>query len=106
MIFAADWSEADGYRVLLETANIPALIKASGDDAMLDLTAGGAVPVLVPEQLHDEASEIIAGVEASTQTDFDEAGDLDHGGDDSDHDDLDGDDDLLDDDEEEDGDLI
>ena len=105
MVFAADWAEADGYRVLLETANIPALIKASGDDAMLDLTAGGAVPVLVPEQLHDEASEIIAGVEASTPTDFDEAGDLDgeDEDDDPDHDDLDGDDDLLNDN---DGDLI
>ncbi|MCP4246706.1 MAG: DNA primase [bacterium] len=70
---------------------------------MLALGANGSVPVLVPEQLHDEASEIVAGVEASCPTDFDEGGDPDDDEDDDlDHDDLDDDDDFLDDDDDDD----
>jgi len=106
VLFARARESADSYRCLLERAGITAVV---GDDSPLG-TRGLGVAVLVPESLHERASEIVSSVDAASAKrdhDYDdyedeeeEDDDDDYFPDDSDDDDEDDDDDLLDDDDE------
>jgi hypothetical protein len=79
-VYAKSVQEAEEYRELLEDRDIPAMV-GSEDDAAQDLSpersarrAGLArgVPVLVPESLLDEASEVIAEREDLDEFDAEE----------------------------------
>lgn len=98
-VFARNVDEAEEYRELLNDHDIPAMVGNLDDDENTPrrgMTRG--VPVLVPEVLLDEASEIIAELEEEDE--FDEE--------DVDGDEIDDDEneDLFDDEDEEDIDLL
>jgi len=62
VVYARSLDEAEEYRSLLEDHDIPAQVGTEGDvedDDDIRVTAKG-IPVLVPEVLLDEASEVIA----------------------------------------------
>lgn len=99
VVFAEDLSDAERYRGLLETVSIPAVIELPGDDAPPRLSIGGAVPVRVPEDLHDAASEVVAAAQREVE---ELRGDFDDDFDDEDDDDLDDEDDLDEPDDDED----
>ncbi len=99
-VFARNVDEAEEYRELLNDHDIPAMVGNLDDDENTPrrgMTRG--VPVLVPEVLLDEASEIIAELEEE-EDEFDEE--------DVDGDEIDDDEneDLFDDEDEEDIDLL
>lgn len=104
MLFARDRGEADHYRSLLEAVNIPTAAEGSGDDVTVALDAGRAIPLLVPECLLNEASDIIVGAQASPSADFDD--DFDDDDEDDDLDDDDSDDEDEDDEEDDEEDLV
>lgn len=58
--FAGDQESAQRLRVVLEQHNIPALIDdlAAADDVFAAMRRG--VPVLVPESMHERASDVLA----------------------------------------------
>jgi len=101
VVFARDRSEAELYRSILEWVAIPTLIEDVRDASRLSWAVRGAVPVLVPEHLHDTASDLIAKLEGDPEAEFDD----DYYDDDDDLDDDDDDDDDLDDDDDDDDDF-
>lgn len=111
--FARDHESAAHLRSMLEQQNVPALVDdlSAAEDVFAVL--GRGVPILVPEQMHERASEIVAELEggvadpACIADDDDEDGDYYDDDDDDDdvEEDDDDDDDLDDDDEEDDEDL-
>lgn len=64
VVYARSLDDAEQYRSLLEDHDIPAMVGADeklDDDAKrAELTPRRGVPVMVPEVLLDEASEVIA----------------------------------------------
>jgi len=67
-VFARDVTEAEEYRELLEDHDIPAMVgteEDTGGTRRRRMSRG--VPVLVPEALLDEASEVIAECEDSDE---------------------------------------
>ncbi|HEY3246523.1 MAG TPA: hypothetical protein VGM03_24525 [Phycisphaerae bacterium] len=104
VIFAKDRAEAEDYRCLLEAQDIPTLVGADGVRATACLDR--AVPVLVADAWHDQASGIVASAERDAlradygddEEDEDEFEDDDDDDEDDDLDDLDED---FDDDEDE-----
>ena len=71
-VFARNMEEAEEYRELLNEHDIPAMVGSQDEEENAPrrgMTRG--VPVLVPEVLLDEASEIIADLEEE-QDEFDE----------------------------------
>jgi hypothetical protein len=102
VVFAADLEEAQAYRALLEAYNIPVLLDSERGGDRIYSTFSKSVPVLVPDHLHDQASNLVAeaeqiGVPEVLFAEDDEDGD--YADDDFDEDD---DDDLDEDDDEED----
>lgn len=103
VIYARTITEAEYYKGLLTSNDIPATIEEEAEPGEPAGPAGRGVPVLVPDQLLDEASEILAEhEEAEEDEELNEYEDLD-GEDELDEDledeELDDDDDLDDDDE-------
>jgi hypothetical protein len=77
-VFARSVEDAEKYRELLDDHDIPAIIGDSvGDEAGKTCSAGvtHGVPVLVPDVLLDEASEIIADREDVDEFDIDDEAD-------------------------------
>jgi hypothetical protein len=100
VIFARHAGEAENYKCVLEGLGIPTLIE-SDDNAVSPLSVlSRRVPVLVPGEMLEDASEIIARVEQRISVQLDNHG----GGDDDDDDDRDEYDDDDDDDDDEDDD--
>ncbi|HUU82932.1 MAG TPA: hypothetical protein VM243_05445 [Phycisphaerae bacterium] len=97
VVFAENLAEAERYRDLLESVGIPVLVERPGADAHLRLLVSGAVPVRVPEHLHDVASEVVGAAQGDLRGDFDD--DFDEDEDEDDDDDLDDDDDFDEDDD-------
>jgi hypothetical protein len=76
-VFARSKEEAEEYRQLLDDYDIPAIIPAEEDEAALLSRRGKAgmsrgVPILVPEAMLDEASEVIADRDNADEFDVDE----------------------------------
>jgi len=88
VVFAQDGSLASLMSDVLECYGITTLVESGEDDADSLGIRPRRVPVLVPEEMIDEASEIVAELEDQLKAGFDDDGDED----------LD-DDDLFDDDE-------
>jgi hypothetical protein len=102
VVFAADLEEAQAYRAMLEAYNIPVLLDSERGGDRIYSTFSKAVPVLVPDHLHDQASNLVAEAErvGLPEVLFGEDGDDgDYADDDFDEDD---DDDDLDEDDDED----
>jgi hypothetical protein len=78
-VFARSVTEAEEYRELLEDHDIPAVVGSMEEDEA-DITGprrssrkmSRGVPVLVPEPLLDEASEVIAEIEEDDELEEDE----------------------------------
>jgi hypothetical protein len=109
--FARDPQEAGQLRTLFEQHDVPVLLDDGMDGEYL--TAGRGVPVLVPEELHERASELLAEAggavplcardddeededfveedEEEIDDDFDDLDDLDDDFDEEEDDDFDGD---------------
>ena len=102
VIFARHAGEAENYKCVLEDLGIPTLIESNCNTISPLSVLSRRVPVLVPGEMLEDASEIIARVEQRTAIQFD----ADEGGDEDDDDDDDpdeyDDDDDEDDDEDED----
>jgi hypothetical protein len=93
--FAASSAQAQELLALLERHNVPGML---GDGADRDLCEGlgRGIPVLVPEQMHDAATEVVA--QDDDEDEFEDDDDFE----DDDFDDLDDLDDDYDDEEEDD----
>ena len=89
VVFVQSWTEADRYRSLLEAVNIPAIVEEPGDSGSPALQVGGAIPLLVPEHLLDDASDVVAAVQASPDAEYDDDFDDDDDEDDDDDDEED-----------------
>lgn len=63
VVFAADLEEAQAYRAMLEAYNIPVLLDSERGGDRIYSTFSKAVPVLVPDHLHDQASSLVAEAE-------------------------------------------
>jgi len=61
---ASDLTEAELYKTELKTHGIPAVLGGEGAAAGVP-DVGAGVPVLVPEEMADEAAELIAEMESS-----------------------------------------
>ena len=107
-VFARDAEEAERYRTLLESGEIPSQI---GDAAELRGTytsLSRSIPVRVPELYHDQATELIAAYEnalACNAGHDDEDNDDDDDWDDEDDEEDDEEEDEEDDDDDDDDDL-
>jgi hypothetical protein len=111
VLFAAGMGQARSCKALLEANNIPVVLESErGLDKIYSVFAR-SIPVLVPDGMHDRASELIAeaercgaaGLRCSGDEEEDEEFDDDLDDDDLDDEDFDDDfDDFDDDDEEED----
>ena len=115
LVHAGNMLEAELFKAELEAHGIPTMLEGEGAGVAGIPDVGAGVPVLVPEELADEAAELIAELE-STRPEGDDLDDdetldkrgedlEDIGGDDLEEldsldDDLDDDDDDWDDDEE------
>jgi hypothetical protein len=106
VVFAADWEEAQAYRAMLEAYNIPVLLNSERGGDRIYSTFSKAVPVLVPDHLHDQASNLVAEAEqigvpkVLFGEDGEDGNDADDDFDEDSDDDLDEDDDEdIDDDE-------
>jgi hypothetical protein len=105
VVFASDLESAEDYRALLERYNIPALIDDETGCEHTYTALGRGVPVLVPDQMHDRASEVLAGgdselpVWCASDDDVDEEDDDDYYDDDDDDADDEDDEDEDDDDD-------
>ena len=109
VIFAPHAGEAENYKCVLEDLGIPTLIESNSHTVSPFSVLSRRVPVLVPGEMLEEASEIIARVEQQISIQFDDHGGVDEDDDDDDDegeydddDDEDDDDDDDDDDEDED----
>jgi hypothetical protein len=108
VVFAADLEEAQAYRAMLEAYNIPVLLDSERGGDRIYSTFSKAVPVLVPDHLHDQASNLVAEAEQVGVPEVlfgEESEEEDYGDDDFDEDsddDLDEDDEDFDDDFEDD----
>ena len=72
VVFARDGDEAEEYRQLLEDHDIPVIAGHEDEDEedpspASQSLSGRGVPILVPEPLLDEASEIIADMEGTDE---------------------------------------
>lgn len=72
VIFARNIEEAQCVQIALEQLGIPTLVECGAYDRLsLDLVPR-RVPVLVPEDMQDQASEIVARIERRLVNGFDE----------------------------------
>jgi len=70
VLMANDKREARFYKALLEGNNIPVVLESErGQDAIYGAFAR-AVPILVPENLHDRASHLVAEAERNGVADL------------------------------------
>jgi len=61
--FAGDHEHAERLRGVLEQQNIPALAESLTGEEDIATVLGRGTPVLVPEHMHDRASDVIAADE-------------------------------------------
>ncbi len=110
VLFAAGMQQARSCKAMLESHNIPVVLESERGLDKIYSTFARSIPVLVPDSLHDRASELIAEAEQhgaaglrysndDDDEDFDD--DLDDDDDDLDDEDFDDDFDDFDDDEDE-----
>jgi len=99
--FAVHREEAEHVLALLERHHVPGMIDSDSNGELLRGLERG-VPVLVPEQMHELATEIIAARDDDDDMDDDDLYEDDDDLDDDDLDDLDDLDDDYDDDEDDD----
>ena len=101
VIFAQHAGEAETYKCVLEDLGIPTLIESNSNTLSPLSVLSRRVPVLVPGEMLEDASEIIARVEQRIPVQFDghEGADEDEDDDDDEYDDDDEDDDDDDDDD-------
>ena len=106
VVFARHAGVAENYKCVLEDLGIPTLIESNSNTISPLSVLSRRVPVLVPGEMLEDASEIIARVEQRISVQFDVHGgvddDDDDDGDDDDDDDDDGDDEDDDDDDDDD----
>ena len=69
VVHANNLAEAELYRAELEAHGIPAVLEQSGAGVAGIPDVGAGVPVLVPEELADEAAEFIAEIETTKSED-------------------------------------
>jgi len=110
VIFAQHASEAENYKCVLEDLGIPTLIESDNNAVSPLSVLSRRVPVLVPGEMLEDASEIIARVEQRISLRLDSHDGVDDDDDDNDDrdeydDDEDDDEDDEDEDEDEDEDL-
>ncbi len=99
VIFARHAGEAENYKCVLEDLGIPTLIESNSDTISPLSVLSRRVPVLVPGEMLEDASEIIARVEQRIPVQFDDHEGADEDEDDDDDEDEDEDDDDDDDDD-------
>ncbi len=100
VIFARHADEAENYKCVLEDVGIPTLIESNSDTISPLSVLSRRVPVLVPGEMLEDASEIIARVEQRIPVPLDDHEGADEDEDDDDDEDEDDDDDDDDDDDE------
>lgn len=104
-IFARSAIHAENFKDALEECGIPTLVEMRGGDDFPLSTLSRRVPVLVPAEMLEDASEVLARIEQRfkdgldlsddpEEDEDDESDDLDEDDDDDDEDDDDDDDDL------------
>jgi hypothetical protein len=69
VVHANNLAEAELYRAELEAHGIPAVLEQSGASVAGIPDVGAGIPVLVPEELADEAAEFIAEIETTKSED-------------------------------------
>ena len=69
VVHANNLAEAELYRSELEAHGIPAVLEQSGAGVAGIPDVGAGVPVLVPEELADDAAEFIAEIETTKSED-------------------------------------
>ena len=69
VVHANNLAEAELYRAELEAHGIPAVLEQSGAGVAGIPDVGAGIPVLVPEELADEAAEFIAEIETTKSED-------------------------------------
>jgi len=69
VVHANNLAEAELYRAELEAHGIPAVLEQGGAGVAGIPDVGAGVPVLVPEELADEAAEFIAEIETTKSED-------------------------------------
>ena len=100
MIFARHAGEAENFKCVLEDLGIPTLIESDNNAVSPLSILSRRVPVLVPGEMLEDASEIIARAESRISVHVDDQnGDDDDDDDDVDLDEYDEDDDDDDDDD-------
>jgi hypothetical protein len=72
VIFARDVDQAEKIKSLLEDCGIPTLVDVDDRDLPWPAPFTPRVPLLVPEELQDTASEIVAEIENQPAAGFDE----------------------------------
>ncbi len=102
VIFARHAGEAENYKCVLEDLGIPTLIESNSSAISPLSVLSRRVPVLVPGEMLEDASEIIARAEQRISVQFDDHDGVDEEDDDDDDDEDDDDDDEDDDDDDED----
>jgi hypothetical protein len=103
VIFAQHTGEAEDFKCVLEEFGIPTLIESSSNTFSPLSALSRRVPVLVPGEMLEDASELVAQVEQQIAVQFDDYDGVDD--DDVDDDDDDDDIDEFDDDDDDDDDL-
>jgi hypothetical protein len=69
VVHANNLAEAELYRAELEAHGIPAVLEQGGASVAGIPDVGAGIPVLVPEELADEAAEFIAEIETTKSED-------------------------------------
>ena len=69
VVHANNLAEAELYRAELEAHGIPAVLEQGGAGVAGIPDVGAGIPVLVPEELADEAAEFIAEIETTKSED-------------------------------------
>jgi hypothetical protein len=81
VVFAEGREKAEQLRAVLETHHIPTLIDPPDPDGLDVVSSGTGVPLLVPSDMFDEATEILAVQddedEEDMEEDFDDEDELD-----------------------------
>ncbi len=103
-IFARSARHAESFKEALEECGIPTLVEMRGGDESPLSTLTRRVPVLVPAEMLEDASEVLARIEQQFRDGLDGDDDPEEDEDDE-HDDFDEDDDEDDDEDEDDDDL-
>ncbi len=102
VIFARHAADAENYKCVLEDLGVPTLIESDNNAVSPLSVLSRRVPVLVPGEMLEDASEIIARVEQRISVQLDNHDGVDDNDDNDDRDEYDDDEDDEDDDDDDD----